>query len=99
MKITIRKALPTDHPFIFATYLRNRWFDKGQKTTLKRSTWSSLQHRRIEQVLTLGSVYVACLAEDPDTILGYSFIDSGVPFAYVKLDWRSPGLAIAEKLI
>ena len=99
MKIQIRTAVQSDHSFIYATYLRNKWFDKINKTTLKRSTWSNLQHKRIEDILLSKVVLIACLAEDPDVILGYSFIDGSNPYTYVKLDWRSPGLGIADKLL
>lgn len=96
MKITIREAVPSDHAFIFATYLRNRWFDKNNTTTLKRSTWSSLQHKRIEDMLAVGGVLVACLSEDEDVIVGYMLPEG---FVYVKQDWRSPGIDIGGRLM
>lgn len=99
MRIIIRKLLPSDHNFIFATYLRNRYFDKDNKTTLKRSTWSAMQHKRLETIMAIDSVYVACLDEDKDLILGYSLMDGHAPYTYIKLAWRSPGLNIANKLL
>jgi DNA polymerase elongation subunit (family B) len=103
MKIQIRPIVESDHAFIFATYLRNKWFDKGNKTTLKRSTWSKLQHKRIEDLMHSESAknnfLVACLEEDPDVILGYAFTDGQTPFVYVKLPWRSEELGIASKLL
>jgi hypothetical protein len=99
MKIKLRPAVGTDHAFIYATYIRNRWFDKENKTTLKRSTWSSLQHQRLETILSNGLVIVACLDEDEDCILGYVFMDQGKPYSYIKLDWRSDGLGVKEKLL
>ena len=102
MKIILRPAVSTDHAFVYATYIRGKWFDRDNKTTLKRSTWSALQHQRLEMVLT-GSqaipVTVACLDEDPDTILGYGFQDGEEYYTYVKLAFRSPGLNVKERLL
>lgn len=99
MKILIRKYDSKDCAFIFATYLRNRWFDKGNMTTLKRATWSNLQHSRIEKLLEEQTVLVACLDEDPDTILGYTFLDGNTPFCYVKLSFRGEGFNVQDKLL
>lgn len=98
MKIVLRQSVPSDHPFIFATYIRHNWFSPRNTTTLKRSTWSQLQHTRLEGILARG-VVVACLGDDPDVIVGYALDDGGKPFAYVKLAWRSPGLGIKDKLL
>jgi hypothetical protein len=97
MRIVIRNSKPSDYAFMFATYLRNRYFDKNNKTTLKRSTWSDLHHKRLESILP--KALVACLSEDEDTILGYSFIDGKEPWVYVKLAWRSQGLDLKTKLL
>lgn len=99
MKILIRFITESDHNFIYATYLRNKYFDKANKTTLKRSTWSSLQHKRLETIMTYDLVLVACLEDDVDTIVGYGFMDGAEPWTYVKLDWRSPGLKVKDRLI
>jgi hypothetical protein len=98
MKIVVRKSVPSDHPFVYATYIRNRWFDKANTTTLKRSTWSKLQHSRLEGILEAGIV-VACLSDDLDTIVGYALVDGEKPYSYVKLAWRSEGLGIKELLL
>lgn len=86
MKVVVRQVNLSDHNFIYATYLRNRWFNKDNTTTLKRSTWSALQHKRLEDILNNHRIRVACLDEDLDTILGYYIpIEK---FTYVKLAWR-----------
>lgn len=98
MKVVLRPHCKEDEPFIFATYLRNRWFDRNNKTTLKRSTWSAMQHRRLEDRLGKNMVLVACLDEDNDTILGYAFRDDDGPYCYVKLSFRSEGFNVKERL-
>jgi len=98
MKILLRPINQNDHNFVFATYLRNRYFDKNNLTTLKRKTWSALQHKRLEDIFAKELVIIACLDEDPDFILGYSFIDKDKPYTYIKLSYRSEGLKLKEML-
>lgn len=86
--ISIRDHTSDDEPFLFATYLKNNWYDKTNSTTLKKATWMSLQHKRLEKVLQNQKVKVACLKSDPDVIIGYAFEDAGKPFVYIKLAWR-----------
>lgn len=93
--LSIRSALPTDYPFIFSTYLRNRWFSKENTTTLQKNTWMRLQHTRLERILAEQPVLIACLSADPDTILGYRFKDGSDDWTYVKLAWRAEGVKTA----
>jgi hypothetical protein len=97
--ILIRPAEPDDHNFLFATYLNNNWYSKEQTTTLKKSMWMALQHKRLENVLSSGTVKVACLSESPDVVVGYAFPDGERPFSYVKLAWRSPQLDLTNRLL
>jgi len=99
MRIIFRHNVPSDDNFIFATYLRNRWFDKSNNTTLKRATWSSLQHKRLERFLNEQKIVVACLDEDNDTICGYAFNDDNSPYVYIKLGFRSDGFDLKNKLL
>lgn len=99
MKILIRQFRQDDENFIYATYLRHNWFSKTNTTTLKRKTWSSLHHNRIEQIMARQAVLVACLSEDQDTILGYAFKDGSAPFVYVKLPFRNESFKVREKLL
>lgn len=96
--IQIRDVDEDDHAFLFSTYLRNNWYDKTQTTTLKKATWMALQHKRLEKVLKEEPVKIACLVEDPETIVGYAFKDGPRLFIYRKLAWRSPKLNLATLL-
>jgi len=98
MKIVLRSLQKDDHNFVYATYLRNRYFDKSNLTTLKRKTWSALQHKRLEDIMTKETVVIACLDEDKEFILGYSFIDQGKPYTYIKLSYRAQGLNLKQML-
>jgi len=99
-EISIRNHVADDHNFLFATYLQNNWYDKTNTTTLKKDTWMSLQHKRLENVLATQNVKIVCLSDDPDIILGYAFQDGSKPFCYVKLAWRNnPFLDLKETLL
>jgi hypothetical protein len=97
--IKIRNQVAEDHNFLFATYLQNNWYDKTNTTTLKKDTWMSLQHKRLEKVLDTQDIKIACLSADPDIILGYAFQDGSKPFTYVKLAWRNNPVNIKEMLL
>jgi len=97
--IRIRNHTKDDEPFLFATYLQHNWYDKTNSTTLKKDTWMSLQHKRLEGVLEQQKVKVACLKDDPTVILGYAFQDGSKPFSYLKLAWRNCSVNIKELLL
>lgn len=99
MKVIIRGVTASDHNFIFATYIHNKWFDKANKTTLKKASWCAIQHRRLERILAEEKVLVACLDEDNDFVLGYVFLDNKEPFTYLKKSYRAEGLGIEGRLI
>jgi hypothetical protein len=96
MKIVYRQSKPEDYSFIYATYLRNNWFARENNSTLKRATWSALQHKRLEGFIT--KVLVACVDEDQDEILGYALMDGSTPYVYLKLAYRSEGLNLKDIL-
>lgn len=90
--ITLRAATEHDHAFIYATYLRNRWFSTENTTTLRKETWMKVQHQRLEQILASQPAYVAGLEGDDDVILAYAFQDGSEPWTYEKLSFRNRGL-------
>ena len=97
-EIVIRNMQPGDEPFLFATYLKNNWYDKTNTSTLKPATWMALQRKRLENVLKVQPVKIACLSHDEDIILGYGFFDIDKHFIYIKQAWRDPRFAIKDML-
>ena len=97
--IKIRNHVEDDHAFLFSTYLQNNWYDKTNTTTLKKDTWMTLQHNRLEKVMQNQKIKIACLSDDPDVILGYAFQDGEKNFSYVKLAWRNNPHNIKDMLI
>jgi len=92
--VQIRSFKKEDEAFIFATWLRHLWYSKDNKTTLSKETFMRLHHSRISDLLNSRPVEVACLAEDPDVIVGYAVHDDN-RFTYLKKAWRGLGV---EKL-
>jgi hypothetical protein len=93
VKVVTRGFKKEDENFIYATYLRNNWYSASQKTTLPKDTWMRLTHERLERAMyeTPSTIRIACLSDDPDTILGYS-LKSPERFTYIKRDWRGIGI-------
>jgi hypothetical protein len=96
MKIVLRNFKKEDENFIYATYLRNRYYHAQNDTTLSKDTWMKAHHNRLEKMFQEAKVaiHIACLSDDPDTILGYRIFNDE-RFSYIKKDWRGIGI---EKL-
>jgi hypothetical protein len=87
-KVIVRPAVDTDYPFIFATWLRQLYYSKDNKSTLPKETFMRLHHNRIEGILATTPVKVACLESDPDIILAYRVACDPAPWYYAKKSFR-----------
>jgi hypothetical protein len=96
MRIKLRRAIESDWPFVFSTYLTNNWYSQNNDTTLRKDTWMKIQHTWLEGLLKLEvpPIIIASLEEEPDFILGYVVIKTD-PFCYVKKDFRAAETNIA----
>lgn len=57
------------------------------------------QRKRLEKIYAEDRVRICCLADDPDLILGYGFLDTNnKPFIYVKRHYRNQQENVEEKL-
>lgn len=94
--IQSRPIIPDDLNFIYATWLPalyhgNDWFGE-----IERSIYYEYYYKIIETILARPStkVFVACLKDEPDVILGYSVSDkTTLHFVFVKSVWRKIGIA------
>ena len=95
-----RTAKAEDIPFIFSTWLRVlRYGNKAFKAIPSREYYTEM-HKAIEIVLKGAEtvVNVACLRNDPDTILGYSVTGPlMLHWVFVKKAWR--GIRIGSDLV
>lgn len=92
----VRPARETDWPFIFSTWLKQLWYAKHNSTTLPKDTFFRLHHKRIEDLLNVVEVEIACLEDDDDTILGYAVHDKN-RYVYMRKAWRRLNIELLFK--
>lgn len=92
----IRRATEPDLPLIFTTWLHglyhgNTWFHEIEKPIF----WENYR-KVIEVILNYSETNVACLAEEPDVVLGY-IVYSGpiLHWIFTKKAFRKLGIAKA----
>jgi hypothetical protein len=92
--IAIRPFVEADLPFIFATWIQgyqggHQWFRK-----VPRKLFWEQYKPVVEALLKSRDVKVACLKEDPDTIVAYCvYKGERVDWIHVKENWRKIGIA------
>lgn len=96
---TIRDAKEEDIPFIFATWLNGNRYGNQLIGWWDKDDYFERYHRGLEAILTSQDTFitVACLNDDPDTILGYAVLgpDGLVHYVHVKDAFRKFGIARA----
>lgn len=98
----VRDAVSSDRNFVVKSFLLglyhgDSWFSMIPRD-LFMDEYKKVAYRLFDSPKT--AVMVACLPDDPDTILGYSVLSADfqtVHFVYVKDKWRKHG--IARKLV
>lgn len=98
----IRPFTEFDLSFIFATWLRGLYYGNSWFREIDKDLFMENYHRVVEAILARPTVEVsvACLKDDPNTILGYVVLErtrQTLHWAFVKEVWRRFG--IAKKLI
>lgn len=99
----IRDAIASDRNFIFATWLRGLYYGDSWFTKIPKPIFMENYHRVIERILDQPNTHVkvACLADDPDVILGYSVyrqikVDDAdvnvLDWVFIKSAWRKIGI-------
>jgi GNAT superfamily N-acetyltransferase len=90
----LRPAQPAD-----AVYVMHSWLRSYESSAVARDMGRSyyLSHERtIRRILERADVLVACLEDDPETIVGYAVTGPETVFyVYVKKDFRRLGIARA----
>lgn len=94
----IRSAKPEDINFIMATWLRGLYYGDSWFSSIPKNIFMS-NYKRLATAMLINpsiSVRVACLKDDPDTIIGYSVIskdEEAVVWVFVKTSFRRLGVA------
>jgi hypothetical protein len=94
----IRDFREGDRNFIMSTFLRGLYYGESQFSEIPKDIF--MKHYWPFGMALLNSknllVKVACLPDDPDTIIGYSILTpnlDNVVFVFVKGPWRQKGVA------
>lgn len=93
----VRDGIDSDHSFIYATMLQGLYYGDSWFSRIPKDVFMDNYKRVIAVILNHPTtvVKVACLPEDPDTILGYSILSGDyqqVHWVHVKKVWRNKGV-------
>lgn len=95
--IAYRPATAEDEAFIYATWLRAQYYGTPFYRAMKASSFYQFYTPFVKIVLSSPDtvVQVACLADSPETILGYVVYSHQdvLHGVYVKMAWRRQGIA------
>lgn len=96
-RVALRGAEESDFPFIYSTWLKGLRFGNDVFGLIEQESYFKHYHRAIEVILARPDTHiqVACLTEDPNTILGYSVLgdEDTVHYVHVKQAFRRFGIA------
>lgn len=97
--VALRDYLPADKNFIYASWLRGLYYGSDFYREIPKNIFMAAYHTILERLLTApGTVIrVACLKDDPETILGYAVArrSQGITvmdWLFVKSSWRNIGI-------
>jgi hypothetical protein len=94
----VRDFKPEDTNFILATFLRGAYYGNSWYNAIPKDIFME-NYKPVANSLVNGGrtiIKVACLPDDPDTILGYSILSPDyqtIVWTFVKKAWREKGIA------
>lgn len=90
----IRDGTPGDFNFIFSTWLKGLRYGNELYKLIDPTIYFKQYHKVLELLLKSAHIKIACLKDDPDTILGYA-VSTGacLHWIFVKKAWRGIGIA------
>jgi len=97
--IIIRPAVAEDKNFILATWLRGLYYGAPMYQDIPKDIFMANYHAFLTRLISQPTeiINVACLKDDPDTILGYAAYKSAgginvLDYVFVKSAWRRIGI-------
>lgn len=94
----VRDMRPGDKNFILATFLRGLYYGDSWFSLIPKDIFMENYKKVAEALVANQNVKVACLKDDPDTIIGYSILSHDyqtLHWVQVKSAWRKHGVARA----
>lgn len=94
-KIILRKFDPgVDSGLIYSSYAKGVFHGSTTEISTPKAEWFKDFHQKVGHQLDNAKVYIACLEDDPSTIIGYSIVENDeLQFVYVKEVFRNKGIA------
>ena len=94
-KVILRQFDPaTDSGFIYSSFPKGVYHGSVEKIATPKDEWFGSFYNYLKEQLALATVSIACMQDDPDTILGYSILAGDtLQFVYVKAPYRNQGIA------
>lgn len=92
----VRAYATSDFNFVAATFLRGLYYGDTVFSDIPKQAFMTNYKPVIEALVVKNDVWVACLKDEPDVILGYSIVSKDfatVHFVFVKKAWRKQGIA------
>jgi len=95
MQVTTRPFNPkTDAGFIYCTMPKSVYFSSTNPIQGDKREWFGHFYNYLNELLALATINVACFADNPDCILGYSIVSGdSLHFVYVKEAFRNQRIA------
>ena len=93
---TIRACNSSDFNFIAATFLKGLYYGDTVFSLMPKHSFMKNYKPVIEALVVKNDVWVACLKDAPEVILGYSIVSKDfttIHWVFVKLAWRKKGIA------
>lgn len=92
--IKLRIGLLDDENFIKATMLKGLYYGCDFYGNIEQESFFKHYSPIVAQLIRDKDVIVACLADEPDVILGYAIVSGAVlHYVFVKEAWRKQGIA------
>ena len=94
----VRAYAPSDFNFVAATFLRGLYYGATVFSDMPKQTFMTNYKPVAEALVAKNDVWVACLKDAPDVILGYSIVSKDfttIHWVFIKKAWRKQGIARA----
>lgn len=92
--ISIRSGVEADHAFVYSTMLKGLYYGCPLYSQIEQRAFFDNYSQIVKRLLGHAELRVACLADEPETVVGYALVRGPVlDFVFVKKAWRGNGIA------
>lgn len=91
----VRNAVADDYNFIIKSFLLGLYYGDSWFSKIPKNIFMENYKKVVDALISKMNVQVACLPEDPNTIIGYSILSQDfqtIHWVYVKERWRKYGV-------